>query len=359
MRNILVLTAAAAILSVTCQMARAQTAEPKTAEQVFKNIVQLKGTPADQLNPTMQMMAVSLGVNCEFCHVQGQMDADDKGAKKTARNMIAMTMAINKDSFRGQVQVSCYSCHRGSARPVAIPPVLESDAPPAKPEAPRMAPPAGGATAPSADDVIQKYITALGGADAMHKITSRTMSGKILTGGNESAIEVFTKAPNKRITVSKMGNGESFTAFDGAAGWMGGTGRPARDMSAAESASSALDAEFYLGPRLKELYPQVRRGRPEQINGSEAQVLQASAPGKPAVRLYFDSASGLLVRMVRYTETPVGRMPVQIDYADYREQDGVKVPYKWTLSRPNGRFTIQIDQMKDNAPIEDSVFAKR
>jgi hypothetical protein len=63
--------------------------------------------------------------------------------------------------------------------------------------------------------------------------------------------------------------------------------------------------------------------------------------------------------MVRYTETPVGRMPVQIDYADYREQDGVKVPHRWTLSRPNGRFTIQIDRMKDNAPMEDSVFAKR
>jgi photosynthetic reaction center cytochrome c subunit len=358
-RAVLVLTAAAAIFSATCQTAGAQTAEPKTAEQVFKNIVQLKGIPADQLTPTMQMMAVSLGVNCEFCHVQGQMDADDKGAKKTARNMIAMTMAINQDSFRGQVQVSCYSCHRGSARPVGIPPVLESDAAPAKPEAPRVAPPAGGAAGPSADDIIQKYITALGGADAMHKITSRAMSGKILTGGNESGIEVFTKAPNKRITVSKMGSGESFTAFDGTAGWMGSTGRPARDMSPAESASSAVDAEFYLGPRLKEMYPQVRRGRPEQINGSEAQVLQASAPGKPALRLYFDSASGLLVRMVRYTETPVGRMPVQIDYADYREQDGVKAPYRWTLSRPNGRFTIQIDQMKDNAPIEDSKFAKR
>lgn len=351
------LTAAAIAVVTTGLWAQS---EPKTAEQVYKNIVQLKGTPADQLNPTMQFMAVSLGVNCEFCHVQGKFDADDKGAKKTARAMMAMTMAINKDNFRGQLQVSCYSCHRGSARPVAIPPVLESDAAPRPAaEPPRMGPAAGGAAMPTAEDIIEKYVTALGGADAMHKITSRSMTGKIIVNGSESPIEVLTKAPNKRITITHMGNNESYTAFDGTAGWMGGGGRPARDMSPAESASSALDAEFYLGPRLKELFQNVRRGRPEPINGVECQTLNASSPGKPPVRFYFDSQTGLLARMVRYSDTPVGRMPVQIDYADYREQDGVKIPYRWTLSRPNGRFTIQIGEVKDNAPIDDAKFAKR
>jgi hypothetical protein len=139
---------------------------------------------------------------------------------------------------------------------------------------------------------------------------------------------------------------------------MGSSGRPAREMSAAESASSGIDAEFYLGLRLKEMFPQVRRGRPEQINGAECQVLNAASPGKPPVRFYFDSQSGLLVRQIRYSDTPVGRMPVQIDYADYREQDGVKIPMRWTLSRPNGRFTIQIAEVKSNAAIEDSRFAK-
>ena len=349
MRTILAFAALAAI-------AQGQTAAPsKPAEEVYKNIVALKGTPADQLGATMQFMAASLGVNCEFCHVQGKMDADDKGAKKTARSMIAMTMAINKDSFRGRVQVSCYSCHRGAAQPVGIPPVLESDTPPARPEARPMN--AGGQPM-TADEILQKYVTGLGGADAMHKITSRSMTGKIISGGNDSPIEVLTKAPNKRITISHMGDRESFTAFDGTVGWMGSTGRPAREMSSAESASSGLDAEFYLGLRLKEIYPQLRRGRPEQVNGVECQVLQGAAPGKPTVRLDFDSQSGLLLRMVRYTETPVGRMPVQIDYADYRESDGVKIPSRWTLSRPGGRFTIQIADVKNNAAIEDSKFAK-
>jgi len=355
MRSLYAVAVAAAVIAAAPQAARSQAAESKTAEQVYKNIEALKGTPADQLGATMQFMASALGVDCNFCHVQGKMEADDKGAKKTAREMIAMTMAINKNSFRGQVQVTCYSCHRGSARPVSIPPVLESDAP-ARTEA-RPAPPSG-APAPTADEILQKYVTALGGADAIHKITSRAMTGKILTGANESAVEVLTKAPNKRITITHMGNGESYTAFDGTGGWMGNSGRPARDMSAAESAASGLDAEFYLALRLKEIYPQLRRGRPETIGDAECQVLNGSAPGKPPVRLYFDSKTGLLVRMVRYAETPVGRNPTQIDYADYREVDGVKMPFRWTLARPNGRFTIQISEVKANAPIDDARFAK-
>jgi len=106
----------------------AQTAAAKPAEEVYKNIVQLKGTPADQLMPAMQFISSSLGVQCDFCHVQGKMEADDKGPKRTAREMMVMQAAINKESFRGQLQVTCFTCHRGAQRPVNSPPVLESDA---------------------------------------------------------------------------------------------------------------------------------------------------------------------------------------------------------------------------------------
>jgi photosynthetic reaction center cytochrome c subunit len=341
------LIVAAAMLALAPQMAKAQ---EKTAEQVFKNIVQLKGIPADQLMPTMQFISASLGVNCEFCHVRGQMDSDEKGPKKAARSMIAMQAEINKEAFRGRVQVTCNTCHRGSTRPVAIPAVLESDAAPPREE---MRPPVSSPV--TADAILEKWVSAVGGADAIRKVTSRVEKGKLLAGGTETPIEVYMKAPNKRVSIS---NGQSYTAFDGTVGWMGSTGRPAREMSPSESASAALDAEIQLPLRLKEIYPQLRRGRPEEVAGAQCEVLMGTAQGHPSVRLYFDKNSGLLAREVRYTETPLGRMPVQIDYADYREAGGVKIPFRWTLARPNGRFTIQVSDVENNAPIEDAKFAK-
>jgi outer membrane lipoprotein-sorting protein len=327
--------------------------EQKTAEQVYKNIVALKGVPADQVMPTMQFIAAALGMECGDCHVQGKPEADDKNAKKSARQMISMTIAINHGHFGDRTQVTCFTCHRGSERPVAVPPVMESDARP-KPEA---RPATASGQAPTADDVVAKYIAAVGGADAIKKVTTRQMTGKILAMGSESPIELWTKAPNKRISVSDSPAGHSITAFDGTSGWMG-SARGARDMSPLDAEGAALDAEFYLPLRLKEMFTQIRRGRPEEVNGTMCEVLNAARQGHAPVRLYFDQKSGLLVRMIRYTDTPVGRNPVQIDYADYRDADGVKIPFRWTLARTNGRFTIQIAEVKSNVPIEDSKFAK-
>src|SRR5580704_2016764 len=249
--------------------------EVKTADQAYKNITELKGIPADQLMPTMQFIATSLGVQCDTCHVAGKPESDDKRPKKTAREMIAMTMAINKNAFHGQTQVTCYSCHRGSERPVAIPPVLETDAP-AKPEARPSAP----ATPPTADSIIEKYVTALGGADAIKKITSRVGKGAITSSGTETPIEVFTKAPNKRITVTH-GASDSYTAYDGTIGWMGSAGRPAREMAPADAAGSALDSEFYLALRMKEIFTQLRPGRPDKIGDVAVLTLTGTRQGLP------------------------------------------------------------------------------
>jgi hypothetical protein len=354
MQRIHVTLFTAALAMASAGLLPGQPAEIKTAEQAFKNITQLKGTPADQLVPAMQFISSSLGVECNFCHVQGKMDADDKPQKKTAREMMVMTAAINQNAFKGQRQVTCYSCHHGSQRPTNTPPVLDSDAPP-RTEA-RTAPPAG--TAPTAEDIVNNYVAALGGADAINKLSSRVMKGSIHAGGSDTPIEVITKAPNKRISITHMANGESITAFDGTAGWLGNTGRPPREMSPAESEAAGLDAEFALALRLKEIFQQLRPGRPEEINGVQCVTLTGTRPGKPPVRFYFDGKTGLLQRVVRYGETPMGRNPTQIDYADYREVDGVKIPFRWTLARPNGRFTIQIAEAKTNVPVDDAKFAK-
>lgn len=341
------------LLAAFSALALAQS-EPKTAEQVYKNIIALKGTPADQLLPTMQFISAALGLDCGSCHVQGKFEADDKSAKKSAREMIEMTLAINKTHFNGRVQITCFTCHRGSEHPAGVPPVMESDAAPHPAE--MRAPQTG--QAPTADEILAKYVSAVGGADAIKQVTSRVMTGNIIVGGNQAPIELYTKAPNKRISISQMGAGHSITAFDGTAGWLGNSGRPAREMSPVEAQAAALDAEFYLPLRIKAMFPQIRRGRPEEINGSMCELLNASSQGQAPVRFYFDQKTGLLVRMVRYADTPIGRNPTQVDYADYRDAGGVKIPFRWTLARTSGRFTIQIDEVKSNVPIEDGKFEK-
>jgi photosynthetic reaction center cytochrome c subunit len=96
----------------------------------------------------------------------------------------------------------------------------------------------------------------------------------------------------------------------------------------------------------------------EKVDGHDAYVVVGPRPGKTPLRLYFDQQSGLLVRLVRLGETPLGELPTQIDYADYREAGGVKIAFRWTLARPSGRFTVQVSDVKENVPVDDRKFAK-
>ncbi len=327
--------------------------DAKTAEQVFKNIQVLKGIPSDQLQPAMQFISTSLGVECVFCHTQGAFDNDDKKPKLAARKMIQMQMAINKDSFEGHPAVTCNSCHRGSHSPVAIPVISDEEPKPATP-----ADEASAATRPTADQILDKYIQAVGGADALQKVSSRVEKGTVIIRDRKLPIEVFAKAPDKRFTISHGPNGDSITATDGHIGWLASGDRPPQEMSEAENNVFKLDAAFRLPTDIKQIFTQLRVGRPDKVADKEVNQLIGIRQGQPPVRLFFDAQSGLLVRMVRYTETPLGRNPAQVDYADYRDSGGVKIPYQWTIARPAGRFTIKVDQVQQNVPIDDAKFAK-
>jgi photosynthetic reaction center cytochrome c subunit len=349
----------------------------KKAEDVYKNIQALKGVPADQVLPAMQFITASLGAECEYCHVRGAMDKDDKLPKVTARKMMQMMFAINKENFEGKRQVTCYSCHHGSQEPVPTPIIAENEPPPM----PRAGPPPGGPghpgpggpaaagpggpggpprppALPAAEALLQKYVQALGGTEALQKITSRVEKGTITAFGNRQfPIEVFAKAPDKRMSVMHMENGDSITAFDGQTGWLAFGPRPAREMTAPEAEGAKLDADFHFATDIKQLYNRFRVFPPEKVGDRDAYPVLARAEGRPPLRLFFDKDSGLLVRLIRYQDTPLGMNPTQIDYADYRDADGVKVPSRWTLARPGGRFTIQVEQIEQNVPVDDSKFA--
>jgi photosynthetic reaction center cytochrome c subunit len=337
-------------------------AGPKKAEEQFKNIQTLKGIPADQLIPAMQFIAASLGVECEFCHVEGAFEKDDKKPKLAARKMIEMMFAINKENFEGHREVTCYSCHRGSTDPVGTPLVMgdepKSVSETKKPEDKREGVEGKDAGGPTADQLLDKYLQAVGGAAAIEKITSRVMKGSITFGDRNVPIEIFSKDPDKRISFTHTPDGDSVTAFNGHEGWLGIPGHAVREMHGPDIDGASMDADLQFAAHLKGMLSEAKVRGTEKVGEHDAYLVVGQREGKPPLRLYFDEQSGLLVRLVRYGETPLGRMPTQIDYADYREAGGVKIPFRWTLARPGGRFTIQVSEVKENVPVDDAKFAK-
>lgn len=326
---------------------------PKTAEQQFKNIKVLKDIPAEQLIPTMQFIAASLGVECEFCHVEREMEKDDKKEKQTARKMMEMELSIDKNHFDGELLVTCYTCHRGAAHPVGIPILSANGSKPAPHVHEHEG--EGHANLPSADEILGKYLAAVGGADALKKVKTRVQKGTIDAMGHQFPIEVYSEGPDKRVSISHPNGGSSVTAFNGEVGWLtipNGVHR----MTAQEREAARIDAQLYLPIQLPELYREFKVGAGEQIGGQPTYLVSATAEGRPDLRLYFDQQSGLLVRQIRYAQTALGKNPTQIDYADYRETGGVKIPYQWTLARPNGSFVIRVTEVQQNVPLDEKLF---
>jgi photosynthetic reaction center cytochrome c subunit len=327
----------------------------KLAEEQFKNIQALKGIPADQLIPAMQFIAASLGVECDFCHVHEKMDSDDKKPKKIARQMITMMLDIDKANFESRLEVTCYTCHRGAAVPVSIPAIKDEEM--AAPGGPGEEP-AENPALPKSEELLDKYLAAVGGAAAVEKITTRVQKGKLMAfGGQSFPAEVYSKAPNQRVSVMHLKDGESVTAFDGQRGWLSVPGRPAHMMSASENNSARLDADLHFPVHVKTLYPKFKVDSGEKIDGHDTYLVMGYDEGRPPLRLYFDTQTGLLLRLIRYAQSPLGLNPTQIDYADYREADGLKVPFRWTVSRPGNHFTIQVEELKQNVPVDDGKFA--
>lgn len=328
----------------------------KPAEQVFKNIQILKGVPSNQIIPTMQFISASLGVECEFCHVEGAFDRDDKKEKQTARKMMEMMFSINKNQFEGRREVTCYSCHRGSAHPATVP-IIAGGEKSEEHEKKAADNSLGADTKAAIDAILSKYLAAVGGAQRFEHVTSRIQKGTVDLSGRQYPIEIYAKAPDKRASTMRLPNGDSVTAFNGTVGWLANPGRPVQWMSTGESDGAQLDALLALPAKIRQVFPQIELLPDSMIGGKEASVLEAKREGKAPVRLYFDRDSALLVRMVRFAETPVGLNPTQIDYADYRDVSGIRIPFRWTISRPRGTFTIQIEQVQPNVPVDDKLFA--
>ncbi len=339
------------------------------AEEVFKNVQVLKGIPVSEFMTTMGFFSASLGLNCVYCHVAESLQdwqkfADDVPRKRRARTMIQMVNTINKTNFGGRRVITCYSCHHGNERPKDIPSLaLQYGTPEEDPNEIEIPPqPASG---PSAEQILDKFVTALGGSQRL--AASTTVMAKGTYEGYDSyhekvPFELYAKAPEQMTTVIHTQNGDSTSVFDGSGGWVASPSSPVLLLPLAPGAEldgARLDAQLLFAAQIGKALSQWRSGFPvTTVGDTDVQVIEGTGAGKTRVKLFFDQKTGLLSRQLRYSSTIVGTNPIQIDYADYRDVDGVKRPFRWVVTWTNGQSTYQVNEYQSGVVIDAARFAK-
>jgi photosynthetic reaction center cytochrome c subunit len=359
---------AVALLSATVPfggVAFAQ-AKPQMADDVFKNIQVLKGLTVDEFMGTMGLFSAALNVCCGDCHI-GAGGSNPQWEKDTPRKVIARQMVkimnkVNKDNFNGSQVVTCWTCHRGTTPPSTTPTIdaIYSDPVAVYPDVLPKA--SAGAVVPTIDQILDKYIQALGGADALSKITSYAGTGTSTTFGTDRAnkAEIFAKAPDKYVTIVHQREGDMIRTYDGHDAWvvlpLTVTGEYQLTATAAEGGK--LDGQLAFPGNIKTFFNAWKVSYPGNIDGKDVNVVQGTGPGGFIATFYFDKQTGLLTRMVRYANSVVGRVPTQIDFSDYRPVAGVMMPFKRNYGWVSGREEYVLTEIRPNVPVDDAKFVK-
>jgi photosynthetic reaction center cytochrome c subunit len=343
--------------------------KPLTAGEFFKNVKILANLPVNEFMTTMGFFSASLGYSCENCHGADtgweNYAADNQANKQTARRMILMMTAINKNYFGGKQVLTCYTCHRGGDQPTITPNLAALYSAPSE-EPKDIVQQAKGAS--SADRIFDIYLQALGGLQRLANLTSIAAKGTMLgygVGAEKQSLEIYAKAPSQRTTIIHSPEGDNITTLDGRSGWIAGPQIagpeipvPVLTLTGGDLDGLKLEASLTFPTSINQAFSQWRVGLQTEIDDHQVQVVQGSTPGGAFATLYFDADSGLLIRVMRYTDSFVGRFPTQIDYSDYREVSGIKVPFRWTVVWLDGQQTFELTEVKLNVPIETTRFAK-
>jgi outer membrane lipoprotein-sorting protein len=348
--------------------ASGQAEKPQLAEEVFKNITILKGIPVKEFMGTMGFFSAATGMNCTQCHVEESAGnwaryADDTDLKRTARRMMAMVNTINQSYFRGQRVVTCYSCHRGGSKPMVIPDLTEQYAEPVLRVPDEIQRDFDGA--PAVAEILDRYVQAIGGMQRLSSITSLVAKGDFegYDDFDKYPVEIFAKAPGERTTISHGVYGDSITTYDGRNGWVAApdsvTPVPVLPLTGGDLDGARVEAELTFPTRLKQMLIEWRVGTPFTIDDREVYVVQGKiAPRDLPIKLFFDQQSGLLLRLMYYADTAVGTIPTQVDYADYRDVAGIKIPFKMTRTWTDGRSIIELRSVEFNVSIDAAKFTK-
>jgi len=361
-----------------------QAAPPeKTVDQVFKNIKVLNGMPQSQLYPAMRFMVASLGTQCGFCHVikNGLLDSalDEKPEKQTAREMIKMVLEINKTIAQGNPEVSCYTCHRGRTSPQGFPtlplplpsprsPISGASASGVPNASPRTAPDSK-SILPSTDDLLNKYTTAIGGRTAIDRIHSLVISGTTsASSGQFVPYEANQVAPDRGYESFAI-EGRTFErVINGPKGWSR-NGEAVTELIGQQLADQKLSFPLFMILMLKDQYTSVRVSARDKIDGRDVYVVNAIRPDNKREHLYFDVENGLLRRRISYTRTMIGNIPQQTDFEDYRDVEGLHLPFTITASYVTAYYvftdasspiiTRKFAEIKINIPMDESKFNKQ
>ena len=337
---------------------------PQTTDTLFKNIQVLKGMRIDTFFDAMGMFAASMGDDCTYCHSKKAVLDRAAFAEVTpriqrARQMIVMMQALNKQYFGGRTQVTCFTCHRGAYTPANAPRLsLQYGSPEDDPNV--MAFVVDTRTSP--ESVLDKYLQALGGVGALSKLTSFTAKGTYAgfdTGDKQIPVEIYAKAPNQRTWILQMLDGPSYRVFDGTNAWWAGIDAPApiEVLTTGNLDRARLEALVAFPANIKQAYTSWKVGR-TAIDDKDVTIVQGSKAGLLPVNFYFDNQTGLLVRIVRWNDTPVGPVPTQLEYSDYRDVAGIKMPFHWVMTQTYMQATIQLSSIQPNVPIDPARFAR-
>jgi len=363
----------AAVFAQARPAGQAAAPKPQLSEEAFKNIKVLRGIPVKEFMNTMGFFAASLSLNCTDCHGSASASdwanyATDTPLKIRARQMITMAKAINDANFGGRPFVTCYTCHRGSQKPKAIPSLAAQygEPPPDDPDEIEMVP--GVRVTATADQVLDKYIQALGGAQALGRLTSFTAKGTYEGFDSDFGkvpVDIYAKAPNLRAMIVHQLGGDATTTYDAREAWAAGPSTlvpvPLIPLVGADLGGARLDAQLSFPGQIKQLLTNWRADFPAtSIDNHPVQVIQGTMADGTRVKLYFDKMSGLLVRQTRYAPTAVGTVALHVSYSDYRDVPGanIKLPFTWQMTWVDGQYTINLMSVQPNAPIDAAKFAK-
>ncbi|HEV2495304.1 MAG TPA: hypothetical protein VG204_19775 [Terriglobia bacterium] len=225
----------------------------------------------------------------------------------------------------------------------------------------------GASSTPSVDEILAKYVQAIGGRAALEKVTTRVMKGtlELPPSGDTGSIvpgtiEIDMKAPNKRAVISNVpGNGVDQRGYNGSVGWYVDPDEGPKDLTGSDLDSMKLDAEFHRELNMPKLYRTMTVEGKATVGGRDAYVVDATLGSGDVEKLYFDAQSGLLVRDDSPVEIPDEGKTTQVSLLqDYRDVDGVKLPFTISRNRPDGDSTIKFTEIKNNVPLDDAKFNK-